>query len=77
MAISKELRDWTTGMTPGLRRELWGPKGYPVWGTKFVEIEEQTGEVGDARRSGNKLDERVLRLRVIDLAGISCIVNVA
>jgi hypothetical protein len=48
MAISKELRDWITGMTPELRRELWGPKGYPAWGTKFVEIEEQTGEVGDA-----------------------------
>ena len=35
-------------MAVELRRELWGPKGYPPWGTKFVEIEEKTGEVGDA-----------------------------
>ncbi|MGW8257108.1 MAG: hypothetical protein ACWGMZ_06460 [Thermoguttaceae bacterium] len=48
MAISKELHDWIKGMTPELRQELWGPKGYPAWGTKFVEIEQQTGEVGDA-----------------------------
>jgi len=48
MAISKELRDRIKGMTAELRREMWGPSGAPAWGTKFVEIEEQTGEVGDA-----------------------------
>ena len=37
-------------MAVELRRELWGPKGYPPWGTKFVEIEEKTGEVGDVGR---------------------------
>ena len=47
MAISRELLDRIKSMTAELRQELWGPKGYPAWGTKFVEIEEQTGEVGD------------------------------
>ncbi len=48
MAISEELRDRMAGITAELRQGLWGAKGYPAWGTKFVEIEEQTGEVGDA-----------------------------
>jgi hypothetical protein len=48
MAISNELRGRIKGMTAELRREMWGPSGAPAWGTKFVEIEEQTGEIGDA-----------------------------
>jgi hypothetical protein len=48
MAISKQLQDRVDALAAELRRELYGPKGYPPWGTKFVEIEEQTGEVGDA-----------------------------
>jgi hypothetical protein len=48
MAINQQLRDRIEAMAAELRQELWGPKGYPAWGTKFVEIEEQTGEVGDA-----------------------------
>ena len=47
MAINQQLRDRIVAMAVELRRELWGPKGYPAWGTKFVEIEEKTGEVGD------------------------------
>ena len=48
MALSQQLRDRIAVLAGDLRQELWGPKGYPAWGTKFVEIEERTGEVGDA-----------------------------
>ena len=48
MALSKQLQDRIEAVAADLRKELYGPKGYPPWGTKFVEIEEQTGEVGDA-----------------------------
>jgi hypothetical protein len=47
MALSKQLQDRIEAVAADLRKELYGPKGYPPWGTKFVEIEEQTGEVGD------------------------------
>ena len=48
MAISTQLQEQIKAVATELRKELWGPKGYPPWGTKFVEIEEKTGEVGDA-----------------------------
>ncbi len=48
MAISQQLRGRIEAVAAELNRELYGPKGYPPWGTKFVEMEEQTGEVGDA-----------------------------
>jgi hypothetical protein len=48
MAISQELQGRIEALAADLRKVLYGPKGYPPWGTKFVEIEEQTGEVGDA-----------------------------
>lgn len=48
MAISQQLQERIEALAVELRRELYGPKGYPPWGTKFVEMEEQTGEVGDA-----------------------------
>ena len=48
MAISQQLQDRIAAVAGELRKELYGPKGYPPWGTKFVELEEQTGEVGDA-----------------------------
>ncbi len=48
MAISEQLRNRIRVLAADLRKELYGPKGYPPWGTKFVDIEEQTGEVGDA-----------------------------
>jgi len=48
MAINQELRDRIAAMAVELRRELWGPKGYPPWGTKFTEMEEETADVGDA-----------------------------
>lgn len=55
MAISPHLQDRIDALAAQLRKELYGPKGYPPWGTKFVEIEEQTGEVGDAFASlGNR-----------------------
>jgi hypothetical protein len=52
MAISKGLRDRIKGMTAELRREMWGPSGAPVWGTKFTEIEDETTEIGDAVACG-------------------------
>ena len=48
MAISKQLQERIAELATELREELWGSNGYPAWGTKFVEIEERTGEVGDA-----------------------------
>jgi hypothetical protein len=48
MSISNALRERIKGMTAELRREMWGPSGAPVWGTTFAEIEDETGEVGDA-----------------------------
>lgn len=52
MAISEELRDRIKGMTAQLRREMWGPSGAPAWGRTFAEIEDETGEVGDAIACG-------------------------
>jgi hypothetical protein len=48
MALSARLREKVEALADELRRELYGPKGYPPWGTKFADMEEQTGEVGDA-----------------------------
>ncbi len=48
MAISQQLRERIEALAAELRKELYGPRGCPPWGTKFVEMEEQTGEVGDA-----------------------------
>ncbi len=48
MAINQQLQDRIEALAAELRKELYGPKGYPPWGTKFVEMEQQTGEVGDA-----------------------------
>lgn len=48
MALSPRLQEKVEALADELRRELYGPKGYPPWGTKFVDMEEQTGEVGDA-----------------------------
>jgi hypothetical protein len=51
MALDTKLRDRIEALAKELLRDLYGPKGYPAWGTKFVEIEEQTSEVGDALAS--------------------------
>ena len=48
MALSPRLQEKVEVLADELRRELYGPKGYPPWGTKFVDMEQQTGEVGDA-----------------------------
>ena len=48
MALDTKLQERIEALAAELRRELYGPKGYPPWGTKFVDMEEQTGEVGDA-----------------------------
>ena len=48
MALNEKLRERIRVFSAELRREVYGPQGYPAWGTKFVDIEEQTGEVGDA-----------------------------
>ncbi|MCX5653182.1 MAG: hypothetical protein NTY65_00805 [Planctomycetota bacterium] len=48
MALNEKLRDRIRAFSAELRREVYGPQGYPAWGTKFIDIENQTGEVGDA-----------------------------
>jgi hypothetical protein len=48
MALDPRLRERIEALAEELLQDLYGPKGCPAWGTKFVEIEEQTGEVGDA-----------------------------
>jgi hypothetical protein len=48
MALSEKLRERIKILVGELRFEVFGPEGYPAWGTKFVDLEEQTGEVGDA-----------------------------
>ena len=48
MAMDTKLRQRINELAEELLRDLYGPKGYPAWGTNFVDIEEQTGEVGDA-----------------------------
>jgi hypothetical protein len=52
MAISKKLCERIKGMTAELRREMWGPVGAPPWGRTFTEIEDETGEIGDAVACG-------------------------
>jgi len=47
MTVSNELRGRIADIARELRRNLRGPKGYPPWGTKFVEMEEETADVGD------------------------------
>ena len=48
MAISQQLQKRIEVLADELNKELYGPKGYPPWGTKFVEMEQRTVEVGDA-----------------------------
>jgi hypothetical protein len=48
MALNEKLRDRIRTFSAELRREVYGPQGYPAWGTKFIDIENQTAEVGDA-----------------------------
>jgi hypothetical protein len=48
MALNEKLRDRIRAFSAEMRREVYGPQGYPAWGTKFIDIENQTGEVGDA-----------------------------
>jgi hypothetical protein len=48
MAIHEKLREKIRQISAELRFDLFGPKGYPAWGTKFEDIEDATGEVGDA-----------------------------
>ena len=48
MAMNEKLRKRIRALAAELRFEVFGPEGYPSWGTKFVDIENQTAEVGDA-----------------------------
>lgn len=48
MAINERLREKIRQVSAELRFDLFGPQGYPAWGTTFEEIEDATGEVGDA-----------------------------
>jgi hypothetical protein len=47
MAISQQLRKRIEEVADDLNCELYGPKGCPPWGTKFVDMEQTTTEVGD------------------------------
>jgi hypothetical protein len=47
MAISQQLRKRIEEVADDLNFELYGPKGCPPWGTKFVDMEQTTTEVGD------------------------------
>jgi hypothetical protein len=48
MAISPQLLKRIEEVAEDLNFELYGPKGCPPWGTKFVDMEQTTTEVGDA-----------------------------
>jgi len=48
MAISQQLQQRIEELAADLRKEIYGPRGCPPWGTKFVDMELETGEVGDA-----------------------------
>ena len=48
MALDTQLQERIEALAEELLRDLYGSARCPVWGTKFAEIEEQTGEVGDA-----------------------------
>jgi hypothetical protein len=47
MAISQQLRKRIEEVADDLNFELYGLKGCPPWGTKFVDMEQTTTEVGD------------------------------
>jgi len=47
MAISQQLRKRIEEVADDLNFELYGAKGCPPWGTKFVDMEQTTTEVGD------------------------------
>lgn len=48
MALNGKMRERIKALAAELRFEVFGPEGYPAWGTKFIDIENQTAEVGDA-----------------------------
>jgi hypothetical protein len=48
MAISQQLRERIEAVAAELRHEVHGPRGCPPWGTKFVDMEQETTEIGDA-----------------------------
>ncbi len=48
MALNEKLRERIKALAVELRHEVYGPEGCPAWGTKFIDIENQTAEVGDA-----------------------------
>lgn len=61
MAITSQLQERIRQVAAELRREMWGPKGYPQWGTRFTQIEDECCEVGDAltrELMGQGLDEQ-------------------
>jgi hypothetical protein len=48
MAISQQLRERIKALAAELRYEVHGPRGCPPWETKFVDMEQETTEIGDA-----------------------------
>jgi hypothetical protein len=48
MAISQQLQARIEEVAAELDYEIYGPRGCPPWGTKFIDMEQQTGEIGDA-----------------------------
>lgn len=48
MAINQQLQARIEQMAAELRGAIYGPRGCPPWGTKFVDMEQETTEIGDA-----------------------------
>lgn len=48
MAIRPEVRERVEELTAEVRRLLHGEEGLPASGTKFIDLEDQAAEVGDA-----------------------------
>lgn len=46
--MNAELRGKIRAAAAELRKCLYGPQGFPEWGTKFVQIEDDCCEIGDA-----------------------------
>lgn len=48
MAIHQQLQARIEEIAADLRQTIYGPRGCPPWGTKFIDMELETAEIGDA-----------------------------
>jgi hypothetical protein len=58
MTTSTSVADEIKAIAAELRKKMYGERGYPEWGTKFVEIEERSCEMADA--IGRELMEQLV-----------------